>query len=440
MARPSCGVSGILQADKSREGTVPEQQPERALVPPRRGLAPLSDELQGPERAFAEHLRGLRESAGMTSADLAAALGVDATRLSRYLSGQSLPEPQLLTRLHLLLADQGEEPSIHKASRESRALLYAAARSKGPLSARAYEVAELQEKLNEQQTETARSLAQLRDELRLERDRRRQAEEEIVRLRQANATERDEEVRRLAAERDGAVRRAAELEDRVTQTEALLRLQQEDARHAKEMAEATADEVLRWEGEHETDPDGGQQQKSSLQPELVATSPHEAIELMTKLRDQDENDAADGLIRQIVRSWPPDEVAALYAEFPRHGRRLEALRLLDAAARHCDGPRLRDLLLIRTQVYRAEPDFDEKPLGILLASKVGSLTPVAELVRVVRYLRERSQEDRLEEIASAASYRPRTERRQLNEAGLLVTGPLASAFLLRRPRPPQSQG
>lgn len=54
-------------------------------------LSPLRDDLGEEQRAFAEHLRALRERSGMTSSDLAAALGVDATRLSRYLSGEDLP-------------------------------------------------------------------------------------------------------------------------------------------------------------------------------------------------------------------------------------------------------------------------------------------------------------------------------------------------------------
>ncbi|WP_369244458.1 helix-turn-helix domain-containing protein [Streptomyces sp. R41] len=104
-----------------------KQSPERAVVPRPPALAPLSDELGKKERAFAEHFRGLREGAGMISADLAEGLGVDPTQLSRYLSGQSLPEPQLLTRFHQLLADPDAESFVQESARESRTLLYAAA-------------------------------------------------------------------------------------------------------------------------------------------------------------------------------------------------------------------------------------------------------------------------------------------------------------------------
>ncbi|MFJ8726509.1 helix-turn-helix domain-containing protein [Streptomyces sp. NPDC093269] len=72
-----------------------DEQAERTVVPVPRGhlpsLSPLRDDLGEEQRAFAEHLRALRERSGMTSSDLAAALGVDATRRSRYLSGEDLP-------------------------------------------------------------------------------------------------------------------------------------------------------------------------------------------------------------------------------------------------------------------------------------------------------------------------------------------------------------
>ncbi|MGW1044042.1 helix-turn-helix domain-containing protein [Streptomyces sp. NPDC002547] len=70
-----------------------DEQAERTVVPVPRGhlpsLSPLRDDLGEEQRAF--YLRALRERSGMTSSDLAAALGVDATRLSRYLSGEDLP-------------------------------------------------------------------------------------------------------------------------------------------------------------------------------------------------------------------------------------------------------------------------------------------------------------------------------------------------------------
>ncbi|MGW0584176.1 helix-turn-helix domain-containing protein, partial [Streptomyces sp. NPDC002920] len=140
-----------------------EQRLQSVEAPRGRGLAPLSDGLGPQERVFAEHLRDLRQRTGMTSADLATELGVDATRLSRYLSGHNLPDPQLLTRLHRLLASSHED-AAEVPARQSRALLYAAARARGPLSARAFEVAELQEKLQEQQAATEHALAGLREE------------------------------------------------------------------------------------------------------------------------------------------------------------------------------------------------------------------------------------------------------------------------------------
>lgn len=288
---------------------------------PRAG--PLDDGLGTKEKAFAEHLRSLRDQTGMTSADLAAALAVDATRLSRYLSGQSLPPPTLLTDLHRLLAGPGAESSVWEAARESRALLYAAAESKGPLSARACEVAALQEKLGEQQTETDQALAELRDELERERDRRQQVEREIEWLRQTDAADRDERVRRLEAERDSALRRVAELEDQVTQTGAILRLQQGDIRHAAQMAEATADELERWEDGHGTLPAAPKQQEEGTtrhwpsgppRASGPAVTPEGDVQALAGLRDTDRDDEADGLIDLIALQRHPRHVFYLWRE------------------------------------------------------------------------------------------------------------------------------
>ncbi|MDH6629902.1 transcriptional regulator with XRE-family HTH domain [Streptomyces sp. LBL] len=228
-----------------------EEQSKQSVVPvpgrPLPLLSPLRDDLGEEQRSLAEHLRSLRERIGLASSELATALGVDATRLSRYLSGEDLPQPQLLTSLHQLLASRNGEYSTDETSRRSRALLYAAARSKGPLSARAYEIAGLQEKLHEQQAETARSLAELQAEMQDERDHRRRDEEEIARLRQAGVADRDEQIRRLEVERDSALKRVAELEDLVAQTGALLQLQQHDAQHAEEMAAETQRALDWWE-------------------------------------------------------------------------------------------------------------------------------------------------------------------------------------------------
>ncbi|MFG2097296.1 helix-turn-helix domain-containing protein [Streptomyces sp. NPDC048612] len=405
-------------------------------MPRGRALAPLSDGLGTEERAFAEHLRNLRERVGMTSADLAAALCVDPTRLSRYLSGQSLPEPQLLTRFHQLLAGRDVVFCAEDAVREGRALLYAAARSKGPLSARAYEVAELQEKMHEQQADTARSLAALQGELQEERDRRHCAEQEIERLRQASAADHGEQVRQLEAQRDHALRRVAELEDLVAQTGSLLQLQQDDVRHAQEMAQATAGELQRWE-----DGEGPllDQDEDGIVPWLDGGGMtfESAVEKLAELRDRDQALEADLALRNIATETPPAVFGAFYRMLIGHGRELDAGRLLHSAAVVCDGLRLRQLLIGTNRLREVSvplvagldsatglSSYTEKDTSCSdsLVRKIGIWTPTPAVAQLYRALSERSENSLRVELTFAVSDRTRGEKRELREAGVPYFG------------------
>ncbi|MGW2922860.1 helix-turn-helix domain-containing protein [Streptomyces angustmyceticus] len=415
-----------------------KQLPAQEAVPRARALAPLSADLGTEVRAFAEHLRSLRESAAKTSADLAGELDVDPTRLSRYLSGQSLPEPQLLTRLHQLLADQNAEPPPEKAARASRALLYAAARSKGQLAARAYEIGELQEKLHEQQTESARSLTALQDNLQDERDRRHRAEQEIEQLRHATTADKDEQIRQLEAERDHALHRVAELEDLVAQTGALLRLQQDDARHVDEMAQATAGELQHWEDrDSSTVPEPDQDVILRLDDGSAVTC-DEVVEKLAELRDAEQDSEADQTLREIAEEVAPPAFGRLFHALKEQGRKLDADRLLRSAAIHCDGLRLRQLLFgtgvlcetppIPKPFGDAPPEsitYEDTTCSRQLAIDIGYRTPVPEFIRLHRALTERSEHQLLWKVTHYASKRPsRSEKRQLRDAGITIHGPV----------------
>ncbi|MGX1975461.1 helix-turn-helix domain-containing protein [Streptomyces kronopolitis] len=395
-----------------------EQLPAQEARPRGRALAPLSADLGAEEKGFAGHLRGLRERAGKTSADLAEALGVDATRLSRYLSGRSLPEPQFLTRFHHLLAGQDAGPSVEEAAQESRALLYAAARSKGPLSARAYEVAELQEKVQAQQAATSRSLAALQDELQGERDRRHRAEHEIDRLRQAGGADLEEQVRRLETERDSALQRVAELEDLLSQTGALLQLQQRDAKHAEEMAADTQRALHQWEH-------GVPEQSRTFNLTGLELEAEKIVDTLDDLRDADRDEEADGLLADVVQGQHPIVVAQLYRALEDAGRRVDGTRLLEAAALNCPGTYLRRLALA---VDRDEPlntgDFQfvvpPAPLGESLLPIVGRLSSVDTILRLAVAFAQRSEKHQLEDLAFFAAARAKEDRQALRDAGLPV--------------------
>ncbi|MFF9244686.1 helix-turn-helix domain-containing protein [Streptomyces sp. NPDC014776] len=402
-----------------------EEQAEPAVVPMPRGslrpLSPLRDGLKEEQRAFAEHLRSLRERSQMTSSDLAVALGVDATRLSRYLSGEDLPPPQLLTCLHQLLADRDAEYCAETAARDSRTLLYAAARSKGVLSARAYEIAELQEKLHEQQAQTARSLAALQAELLDEREHRRRAEEEIARLRRAGAADRDEQIRRLAAERDSALQRAAELEELVAQTGALLHLQQRDAQRAQEMAQETQDALDHSEHAAELS-------RQFLPYDATGLGAEEIVARLERLRDDDEDEEADSLLAEVAERHDPVVVARLHGALEDAGRRVDAAALLEAAALHCSGPHLRRLALTTPQ--RPEDDdgpqtfqFAPRPprqLGDSLLPIVGRFSSVDTILRLAVAFAQRCESQPLELLAFAAAARPQHDRQALRDGGLPV--------------------
>ncbi|MBH1937836.1 helix-turn-helix domain-containing protein [Streptomyces sp. AV19] len=422
-----------------------EQRLQAAGMPRARGLAPLSDDLGAEDRVFAEHLRELRERAGMTSTDLAAALSVDATRLSRYLSGQSLPAPQVLTRLHQLLAGP-DAPSVEAAARESRALLYAAARSRGPLQAHAYQVAEFQEKLQEQRAETARVLAALGQELEEERAHRQRAEREIDQLRQAGAADRDERIRTLEAERDAALRRVAELEGAVAQTGALLRLQQDESQQVEAMAQAAHSEVERWE-----DGDGGGSSRPAPEQDDVLRLSREVgvqsgnvIDLLAQLRDVGRDDEAGQIIQFAALNASPPAVGAFYALLDQHRRRPDADRLVHAIAELCPAIRLRQLAVdvkvpqprfhfppvmgpdgvLKDERWKVGFQQEERPFGEVFLPYVGRLASPEVLVQLVRAFRERDETDFAHTVVSAASHRSRAERRILREGGLPVPGRL----------------
>ncbi|MGW6405202.1 helix-turn-helix domain-containing protein [Streptomyces sp. NPDC055134] len=82
----------------------------------RKALAPLTG-LKPDEETFALHLRAIRDQLGMTSAEIAERLdGIEATRLSKCLSGKSLPQPSILTELHRLLEEKAGIPSSSQAA------------------------------------------------------------------------------------------------------------------------------------------------------------------------------------------------------------------------------------------------------------------------------------------------------------------------------------
>ncbi|MFE7638902.1 helix-turn-helix domain-containing protein [Kitasatospora sp. NPDC057518] len=271
-------------------------------VPVRRGLAPLDERLSQPQRRCAECLRELRERTGLTSEELAERLGVDRTRLSKFLNGREVPRLEIATRLHRLAAEcAGTEVSQAEAA-EIRALMYAAVRVRNPLQAREFELAAAREELDHHRAEAIQELADLQQELHDECKRRQDAEDALEELTFGSR----EEIRVLTDERDAALDRIVQLEDQIRQAGAMLRLRERDAETLDQITRATDAELALWESSGTGDLAG-----------ICAT--------VVYLRDADEDDAADRLIEQIVLGYPVRHVVSLAHELNSMSRFRESV-------------------------------------------------------------------------------------------------------------------
>ncbi|WP_406401586.1 helix-turn-helix transcriptional regulator [Streptomyces sp. NBC_00879] len=192
----------------------------------RRGLAPLGPGLEPEAAAFATYLREMTALSGATLAEVAEATGKDTSTVSRYCSGERLPE---LAWLRDFLSGVDQRARLGDgADRQGRELLWAAARVKGPLVDRQFQLDRAAEELAAQREQAAAALALLREDLEAERERRRLLEEQ------------------LHSERHAAQARIEELEDQIRQSEAVLRLLQHDEERMVDMIRETAEELTSW--------------------------------------------------------------------------------------------------------------------------------------------------------------------------------------------------
>lgn len=94
-------------------------------------------------KEFAEHLRGLRDRTGLNSGRLEQELGMATASLSRYLSGDRLPQPAWLRRFQDWVADNTETGLTDEDRTIGRNLLYAASLTKNLAIARELEFEQL---------------------------------------------------------------------------------------------------------------------------------------------------------------------------------------------------------------------------------------------------------------------------------------------------------
>ncbi|MEU8921849.1 helix-turn-helix domain-containing protein [Kitasatospora sp. NPDC048545] len=281
----------------------------REQMPARRGLAPLDERLQEPERRCAERLRELRARTGLSSEDLAERLSgdgirVDRTRLSKFLNGREVPRREIAARLHALAAEcEGVDVNAEEVA-ATRALMYAAACVRSPLQAREFELATAREDLDRHRAEAVQELADLQRDLHDERKRRQDAEDALEDL----ALHSREEVRALTEERDTALDRIAQLEDQIRQAGAVLRLRDRDTETLDRITRATDAELAVWES-------GGTGDLAGICASVAY------------LRDADEDAAADRIIEQIALGHPVGDIVRLANEFRSLGRFHDSVKI-----------------------------------------------------------------------------------------------------------------
>ncbi|MFJ6139322.1 helix-turn-helix domain-containing protein [Kitasatospora sp. NPDC092286] len=282
-------------------------------LPTRRGLAELDERLSEPERCCAQRLRDLRDRTGLSSEELAHRLRVDKTRLSKYLNGRDVPRRELAARIHQVVADQEGGEVSHEEVVQTRKLMYDVVRTRNPLQAREFELAGAREEIEHQRLRTNQQLGALREELVAERRKRQAAEDALAAL----SVHARDEVRALTEQRDAAKRRVVEIEEEVRKAEALLRLQERDARAMADLSNATDAELLLWDQAEEVGVD-------------------ELYQVLVDWRDYDQDEQADQLMERLATSSDITLLFGLYEMFLNKGRKLDGQRLLASTARSHD--------------------------------------------------------------------------------------------------------
>ncbi|MFE2011458.1 hypothetical protein [Streptomyces sp. NPDC059491] len=382
-----------------------------------RGLARLSS-LESAEEELALYLRELHARLGMTSKDLAVALtemkpadAVSTFQLSRCLGGKSLPKLSLIARMHELLALRTDGLIDQEGVRIGRALVFAAAQAKGPLMAREYKLEAALEDLAGQRVRTAEELEGLRAGLEEERRQLTDLEEELHALSEQAFRER----REVAEEREEIVRRIAVLEDRVAQHESVLHLMRQEEEHVVTMMAAAGKEIEVWRSR-----DSGGDRATRVGGEGVPAA-RRADEVIV-LRELGSDDAADGLMREYVDAASLSDLVELYAAFDRQRRPLETRRLANLIALRRPA---RDVLRLSTHVSADEGLPQHEDSRLLAAA--GTHAPMAELLLLLKLLRETSQTGRFADVGSDTNSRPDEEIEQLRSAGVPVRGPRRTA-------------
>jgi predicted transcriptional regulator len=339
---------------------------------------------------FVEHLRELWARCGLTSADLADQLGISASSLSRYLSGERHPGPETVNRLHDLVGECTGTPLTTEERKAARELMWTAARAQGPLVSREMELAVAGERLRIQQEETRRIIAELNTELAAERQRRQEAEESLRDLRRSAEQEAEqtrEQMESLTAELDQATAQITELESRLSQYQAYLRMLETDEQRFLEMRHEVATQIASLDAET---------------PETMNWSGADAIaRFVISLRNSGQVEYANKIITKAAVQTELQTFIDLISILINMGREKERNRLVSAAAQRWSYARLQSVFMEPEETGSFPSALRN---GLLWA--VGESRPVAEVALLITTLAEVSfYEKRVKILISAAATR-----------------------------------
>lgn len=298
---------------------------------PGRRLKELDDTPLVPEvRAFAEHLRKLREWTGLNSTALAAQLGTDASSLSRYLNGDRLPPLVWLRSLQDWVAENTDTRLSEQERKRGRELLYAAAaRVKNHWVVHEIEMAMVEELWAERISECAQAISDILAELAEEHEHRQRLKQKLD-----DSDAHNVEQFRLSQQR------IAELEDRLGRAEALLGLRRAERLSFAELAVRSSATLAAYESGAVTDaPAASAPAETASGPKDLAdrvsrllmdghvedvdrlltgeaarmTDPREFLITMGCLRQNDCYREAEFLSRMVGQHWSPILLAQLLA-------------------------------------------------------------------------------------------------------------------------------
>ncbi|MCX4777699.1 hypothetical protein [Streptomyces sp. NBC_01264] len=297
---------------------------------------------------------------------------VDASRLSRFLSGADLPRPSLLPALYRLLATRQAVDPDRVA--QGWNLLYTAARTKGPLVAREYKEEASRIALEEYRVQTAQDLAALREQLERGREHRDQLEGSLADA-FARAEGNHQQVQELEEQLGRVGHRLDELEDLVRQHESELRLLQWDAERGARAQRETSAEIDVWRG---------------TAPIPWTGDPPAVARAVSALRDEGAEEQADQLLALAARDLPVSLLPELYDAFEEIGRLLERARLSRFIAAQRRAKEILGLTKPTRTVGLSQPlSVDVLPdWGSQVLVETGARAAVRELVLLVKLLEE----------------------------------------------------